>query len=214
MILVTQKYRDPSRDKEFARCERLNESASVIDHIEAVDGESRRWTFGDLYGLCCEKFSGKLCVIANSDIAFDATYGVKCPPGQLMALTRWEDDSGPRFIGHQYGDQFFSGSQDSWAFIPGTLPRPDVDIPMGWVACDQVIAGWACRNGVRVTNPSLTVRTRHIHASLDRPDRPSVHGYYGYPQITTLDGCTGLVLCHHWPNANGKHEYEWSVCRH
>jgi hypothetical protein len=71
MILVTQKYRDPSRDKEFARCERLNESASVIDHIEAVDGESRRWTFGDLYGLCCEKFSGKLCVIANSDIAFD-----------------------------------------------------------------------------------------------------------------------------------------------
>lgn len=216
LILVTQQYTDPLREKEFARCRFLNESAAEVEQIEIVDGDRHRWTWGELYSLCCEKFSGKLCVIANSDIAFDATRGLHaaCRPRTIVSLNRWEDDSGPRFLGHTSKEgMFFSGTQDAWAFIAGTVPKMECEIPLGVVACDQAVAGWAASSGVRITCPSLTIRTRHIHSSLERPQRPTLYGYFGYPHLTTLDGSTGNILCHHWPSKSGEFSYEWERCR-
>ena len=211
VILINQQYHDPSREKELARCRWLNENAEIIDKIETVDGSERRWTFGELYSLCCQKHHGRLCVIANSDIAFDVTRGLRSAvhPTRLTCLTRWEDDSGPRFIGHQFDDAFFSGSQDAWAFVAGTVPIDDIAVPMGTVGCDQVIAGAAASKGIRVSNPSLTIRTRHVHATKERPDRPSVTGLYGYPHLTTLEGITNRVVGHLWPNSNGEYKYDW-----
>lgn len=209
MILLAQRYSDPRREHEFARVEFLNRSCSEIDHIEHVDGNERRWSWGDLYGLACEKFHGKLVVIANSDIAFDLASGLRCKEGHLVALTRWDDESGPRFVGHQCDERWFSGSQDAWAFVAGSLPRPDIDIPMGWVGMDQLVVGWAVRHGVPVSDPCLSVRTRHIHADNRREDRHVAYGYYGYPQATTLEGVTGNVICHQWPSSQGGAEYDW-----
>lgn len=214
MILVSQWY-DPGsekRRKELQWCRSLNESSSLFDVVDYVDGQSRRWTFGELVSHCVEKYHGKPCVIANTDIAMDGSYGLRsfCKENRLVALTRWESPSGPRFIGQQFDDRFYSGSQDSWAFIAGSLPLVDVEIPMGVVACDNVIAGWAARSGVEVINPAMSVKTMHFHADKDRPERHAISGYYGYPELTTAS-TTGSVLCHQWPTADGRFEYQWEL---
>lgn len=212
MILVTQGY-DPGTDdrrRELARCRRLNESSPLLDEVEYLDGINRVLTFGELVSHCSDKHRGKPCVIANTDIAFHESYGLRSfvKEGRLVSLTRWDSPSGPRFIGHQHEDAYFSGSQDCWAFIAGDLPDVDLEIPMGTVGCDNVIAGWAASSGVQVVNPALCVRTFHIHRDVDRPDRPVLAGFYAYPQITAAS-VTSAVLCHHWPSRDGKLEIVW-----
>lgn len=214
MILVSQWYTpgEEQRRKELQRCRSLNEASGLFDVVEYLDGDSRRWSFGELVNHCNEKYAGKSCVIANTDIALDSSYGLRsfCKENRLVALTRWENPTGPRFIGHQGGDRYFSGSQDSWAFIAGSMPPVDIDIPMGVVACDNVIVGWAVRNGVEVVNPAISVRTMHHHEDKSRPERHSVFGYYGYPELTAST-TTGSVLCHHWPTLDGRYEMEMEI---
>lgn len=212
MILVSQWY-DPGaeeRREELKKARSLNESSSLFDTVEYLDGESRRWSFGEMVSYCNEKYHGKQCVIANTDIALHSSYGLSSflKPNRLVALTRWESLSGPRFIGHQAGDRYFSGSQDTWAFVAGTLPRVDIDIPMGVVACDNVIVGWAVRNGVEVVNPAISLRTMHVHADASRPERHSVFGFYAYPELTS-ESTTGAYMSHHWPSKDGRFEIVW-----
>lgn len=214
MILVSQWY-DPGSDKrrkELKWCRSLNESSSLFDSVEYVDGQSRRWTFGELVTHCAEKYHGKPCVIANTDIVMDQAFGLRwfCKENRLVALTRWESHSGPRFVGHQHEDRFYSGSQDAWAFIAGSLPAVDVEIPMGVVSCDNAIVGWAVRSGVEVINPAMSVKTLHVHADKWRPERHMILGYYGYPELTTAS-TTGAVLCHQWPTEDGRYDYEWEL---
>lgn len=218
MILVSQSYTAGShhRNEELRECRIRNEESGLFDRVEYLDGESRVLSFSELFDHCTSRYRGKWCVIANSDITFGSTsYLLKSlrRDGRLVALTRWEGHSGPRFLGHQYGDGFFSGSQDSWAFVAGSLPRPDSDIPLAVNGCDQVIAGWACDVGCEVVNPSLSIKTTHVHAVDDRTDsRGAMAGLYGYPQITTMR-TTGDVLCHDWPRSDGEWEFEWRLYR-
>jgi hypothetical protein len=211
MILVSQWYEpeDETRKAELAECRRLNEETRLLDAVDYVDGV---WTFGELVDRCHEKYAGKACVVANTDISFESSWGLRslCKPGRLVALTRWENPTGPRFLGHQVDDRFFSGSQDAWAFIAGTIPAVDMNIPLGMVGCDNVIAGWAIKNGVEVINPALSIKTFHHHSSRERPDRPSVFGLYAYPELTTVK-TTGMLLCHEWPTADGRYEYEMGL---
>lgn len=202
MILVTQRYTpsSESRLREISKCKSANEDSGLFSRVEVVDGDSRRWTFGELVELCRERFLGETCVIANSDIVIDETCreaGLVLSRFGLLALTRWESLACPRMLGHVMNDRFFSGTQDSWWFVSGTLPRVDIEIPLGHVGCDQIIVGWAAKRGVSVANPALALRTYHVHEDESRPDRPCLAGYYGYPELTTSEA-TGEVLCHRW----------------
>ena len=212
MILVIQQYEPESADrrKELRRCLSINESSHQIDEIVVLDGSKGRLTFGDMFRVCHERFGGELCVVANSDIAFDATFGLRevCREGRLVCLTRWEDESGPRFIGHQINDRFYSGSQDAWAFIGGSLPQIDFDIWPGIPACEQLLNGWAVLNGIHIVDPSLSVKTRHIHASRVRHYDTTCHGFFAYPQMTTADRLGTSALCHLWPTLDGRYVIE------
>jgi hypothetical protein len=218
MILLSQSYTASSdeRNIELQRCRLHNEELGLFDRVEYLDGRDRTLSFSELYEHCLKKYRGQWCVIANSDITFNTTAymlkGLK-KPGRLVALTRWEDYHGPRFIGHVHGDKFYSGSQDSWAFLSGELAELDETIPLGTIGCDQVIAGWACRNGVEVIDPALSIKTTHVHSINDRPDdRPALNGFFGYPHLTTM-ATTGEVLCHDWPRSDGEWEFEWQLLR-
>lgn len=218
MILVSQSYTPASsqRDEELRGCRLHNEESALFDRVEYIDGSSRVLSFSELYDHCTSKYRGQWCVIANSDIQFGSTaYLLRSlkREGLIVALTRWEDHCGPRFIGRMHGDRFYSGSQDSWAFVAGSIPRPADDIPLGVIGCDQVIVGWACLAGADVIDPALSIKTTHLHAVDDRPeDRPTLTGFYGYPHLTTM-ATSGDVLCHDWPRRDGEWEYEWQLYR-
>ena len=91
-------------------------------------------------------------VIANSDIYFkEAPIAPK--RNQCFALTRYE------------GDVFkdMSDSQDVWIFI-GKINIPAYcDFHLGIRGCDNRIAKELLMIGYDVLNPSLTIKTYHIH---------------------------------------------------
>lgn len=219
MILVSQSYTPASehRKQELKRVRLHNETSGMFDRVEYLDAGDRTISFSELHEHCLTKYRGRWCVIANSDITFNATaYMLKGleKSGRLVCLTRWEDHCGPRFIGQQHEGRFFSGSQDSWAFLAGSLPPLTIDIPLAVIGCDQLIAGWACVGRVEVINPALTIKTSHVHAVDDRPDnRPAASGFFGYPHLTTMH-TTGEVMCHDWPRSDGEWEYEWQLYRY
>jgi hypothetical protein len=219
MILVSQSYTATSdkRNSELLKCRLHNEDSGLFDRVEYLDGRDRTLSFSELLSHCVSKYRGQWCVISNSDITFSSTAymlrGMK-REGRLVALTRWEDFSGPRFVGFMSGDKFFSGTQDSWAFVAGSLPELQVDIPLGVVGCDQLIAGWGVTSGLEVIDPALSIRTTHLHSIEDRPeDRPALSGFFGYPHLTTMNS-SGEVLCHDWPNKDGEWEFDWQLYRY
>jgi len=219
MILVSQSYTPQSehRTRELQKVRLHNETSGLFDRVEYLDAGDRTISFSELHEYCVSKHRGQWCVIANSDITFNATaYMIKglSKAGRLVALTRWDSHYGPRFIGQQHEDKFFSGSQDSWAFLAGSLPPLTIDIPLAVMGCDQVIVGWACMGGIEVINPALTIKTTHVHELDDRPaDRPAASGFFGYPHLTTMH-TSGEVLCHEWPRGDGEWEYEWQLYRY
>ncbi len=202
MILLSQWYEPENEDRrhELRSVRLTNELLGVFEKCVYVDGTSRRWAYGDFFEMAASQFTGKVCVIANTDIFFNDTARIiprVCRRGRLVALTRWESPSSPRMLGHFAGERFFSGSQDSWAFIGGDMTSLGADIPMGRIGCDNAIVGEACLAGLEVVNPSLEVVTLHVHDSRHRGDQSPVYGRYGYPELCTTSS-SGLVLCHDW----------------
>ncbi len=102
-----------------------------------------------------------LSVVANSDIVFDGTLPVELNPSECLALTRWELDSNGNATFNKRTD-----SQDCWVFNS----KPNVDAPfcMGVRGCDNRLAYLLKESGLKVKNPSLTVKTYHVHNNKSR----------------------------------------------
>jgi hypothetical protein len=214
VILLQQRYDspDPARQAELEAARAANASCPAFRHVEAVDGAARRWTFADLFALAAERFSGAVCVIANSDISFDA--GIESlrrmvRPGVLVALTRWDDETAPSMEGRVDPTtwRFYSQSQDAWAFIAGGLPAFPADFRLGMPRCENRLAYEAAAAGVVVFDPALSIRTRHHHATNVRTwtRRDGYDGPLFFPRLTTTE-CTaaeGVVL----DRTRGKREF-------
>jgi hypothetical protein len=93
-------------------------------------------------------------IVANSDIYFQEL--TKYPaPHQVFALTRWE--SNDFFLNR-------NDSQDTWIFN-GNIRMPGYcDFYMGFGGCDNRLAMELSRVGYEVLNPSLTIKTFHLHS--------------------------------------------------
>lgn len=203
MILLSQQY-EPQCERRAAELRSVmeaNVSLAKFRKIEFLDGRSKRLTYGDFFRHAAENLAGEVCVVANSDIQFDATAGLieeACASERLIALTRWESAKSPRMLGHDAKEMHFSGSQDVWAFIGGEMQDIGGDIPLGYIGCDNHLVGQAVRHGYEVANPALSIVTMHVHkAGAVIEDRPPSFGYYGYPELTTM-ASGGLVMCHEW----------------
>lgn len=101
--------------------------------------------------------------IANSDIYFDETIRL-CPrygTNVCLALTRYEvKANGVEFLNRK-------DSQDCWIFR-GKPRGIKGDFVMGIPGCDNAIAWRFEQAGYRVINPSLTIRTYHLHRTNKR----------------------------------------------
>lgn len=172
--------------------------------VPVADG--KRKSFADFFRLAAERFAGEVCVVANADIAFDdslreaAALLGSSPRPLLVALSRWDDPSGPSMEGRVDPARwrFYSHSQDTWMFVAGGLPPFDAGFTLGIPACESRLAHEAFRAGVGVFNPALSVRTWHHHASGTRTWKraDAYRGPLYFPWLTTLEtaSCEGYIL--------------------
>jgi hypothetical protein len=202
MILIHEHYAspDPAREAELREVRGRNAAAGLFERIVPVAG-GRRQTFAELFALAAKAFPGKVCVVANSDIAFDdSLHGAeawlrRCAGPALMALTRWDDPAGPSMEGRVDAARwrFFSHSQDTWLFRAGDMPPFEAGFRLGIPACENRLAFEAHAAGVTIFNPALSVRTWHHHASAVRSWKlaDAYRGPLYFPRLTTLEAPAG-----------------------
>jgi len=210
MILLSQWYepKEPARLAELKSARAANESSGIFDEVVYLDGTSKILSYADFFVEAERRFRGQPCVVANTDIAFDETAMIIpeiCRDGRIIALTAWDTPASPKMLGHALAElaRFFSGTQDSWAFIAGGLDGLDSDIPLNTVGCENLLLGRAVRAGFEVFDPAMDVKTWHHHESLIRNHGEvflpaDQENYYAYPELTTLIG-TGLAAAHRMP---------------
>lgn len=100
-------------------------------------------------------------IICNSDIFFDETISLttKMSYNDAWALCRWE-------WYHDDNIKFFTrpDSQDTWIF-KGKIKDMISDFTLGLRGCDNRIAHEIQQAGYNISNPSLSVKTYHVHNS-------------------------------------------------
>lgn len=104
-------------------------------------------------------------IIANTDIIFDETIKLADNMGvnDCYALSRWELK--PDYTKHLTQIQVFGDSQDSWIFKGKIKPMEYCDFPIGTRGCDNRIAYEIQKAGYKITNPSKSIHTWHLHNS-------------------------------------------------
>lgn len=104
-------------------------------------------------------------IIANSDIFFDDTIlnVNKLKQDECFALSRWEigKDGLPNHVQVQVrGD-----SNDTWCFRGNIKHIEYCDFTLGKAGCDNRIAYEIQKAGYKISNPSKTIKTWHLHNS-------------------------------------------------
>lgn len=201
MELLVGFYQDKSRARtaEFVECVRRNTDNPHIDRVTVfleddvrsadvlglhpdfshskitVIPHGARLTFVYLFEYANAHLAGKSVAIANADIFFDETLALlndAIPQRSMLCLSRWDERSdGSR----KHYDRPYS--QDAWIFV-APVPPIAADFFLGIPGCDNRLAYEAERAGLTVTNPSRSVRARHLHLS----------GVHHYTLQDTLDG--------------------------
>ena len=185
---------DPKRRKELDQCLQKNAQSGVFASIhlflENLPSppiqhpivETRpvfsRPRYSDYFAWINEVVgSDDLCFVANTDIYFDESIqlldslveGMRC-----AALSRWEPGEGGRYQVRERGD-----SQDTWVFRGPIRESLRGDFPVGVRFCDNKIAWEIKEAGYEVSNPSLSIRSYHLHQSSLRSydsTQPPEHG--------------------------------------
>lgn len=195
---------NPVRTEEFVECVRRNAAHPHIDSITLfledqlpadkirscfpaladpkvrLIEHGRRLTYEQAFEYANRKLAGAGVIVANADIFFDETLGLTDEvslEGKMLCLSRWDEglDGTPRHFDCAH-------SQDAWIF-ESPLPHIASDFPLGKPGCDNRLACEAQRAGLAVTNPSRTLRARHLHQSAVRR----------YAESERLRGPTRLV---------------------
>jgi hypothetical protein len=110
-----------------------------------------------------------ISIIANADIYFDEQLELfthwALPASTVFMLARWDvDASGQSIL------QYRNESQDTWIFR-GRVRQFTSDFPAGVPRCDNRLAYELVKAGFKVLNPSMSIRTHHLHSGPARSYR-------------------------------------------
>jgi hypothetical protein len=151
-------YEHPTRQHEIDYC--LAENRKVFDQVVIVYD---RPTFAELFRIT-ERHPASINCFCNSDIYFKKETihllnGIKAD--ECYALTRYNLINGK--------EVFFNrrDSFDSYIFR-GVIKKINADFTSGKWGCDNRLAYEIKQAGYTVRNPSLDIRTVHVHAVDDR----------------------------------------------
>ena len=131
----------------------------------------KRPTYNDFFDFAKKYFSQRdnINIICNSDIIvcqdsmiYLSNY-LTCD-NRALALSRWQVSD---IENYQINSSLFnrSDSQDTWIFQGGINQIEGADFTMGVAGCDNSIAYLLENAGYDVINPSMTIKTYHIHLS-------------------------------------------------
>lgn len=102
-------------------------------------------------------------IIANSDIYFEYINSdnfIRLTHNDCLALSRW--DVQPDGSAVHYNN---SGSQDTWIFRGAIKMVEGANFTQGIPGCENKLAYLLQQAGYTVTNPSLSIKTYHLHNS-------------------------------------------------
>jgi hypothetical protein len=163
---------DAQRNDEYAKCLNNNLENLAIHKIHLFVEDSskppkehpklrviqagRRVLFQDFFLYATYACPGEVCVISNSDIYFDATLTLaeNIPGKTLYCVSRYDD-------GYLVGNG--NVSQDSWIFKAPLAPFKS-DWELGRFGSDNRLVAEAKNVGIKVFNPSKSIRSYHVHA--------------------------------------------------
>ena len=146
----------------------IEEDDFIIKNKINIKKINKRPTFDDFFNIINRTTSkDEINIIANGDIYFDETLNRINEinlHNYCLALTRWDvwDDRRKRLTE-------ISGSQDSWIF-KGKIKKVIGDFPIGVPGCDNRIAYEINKSGYIVINPSISIKSYHLHKSRHRPN--------------------------------------------
>lgn len=220
--LLVPYYQDPDlgRSRELAECLEFNAGNAHLDSVHVLlEGRcrggahfkgrklelfplGRRALYLDLFQYAAEQLpAGAWIVAANADIALDHSIGrLRDLDGDKAAalficLTRYEP--GPVLYWQA------EHSQDTWAWI-NPLPRLFGDHLLGPLGSENLLARQAHEAGLTLFNPSLTIKTRHVHQSnVRRRGTGGVpwryKGDYAFPIPQTIEQVPKGPRLYRWP---------------
>ena len=209
VVLYTTYYRSQSdeRQAELNFCLEKNMLCSGIERVVVIcEGgikpaaesphcllmhRKQRQTYRDIFNIADVVNPDGINIFINSDIFLTSEtieeIKKRIPPysKNVLALTRWNwHDGNPEMNqGHD--------SQDTWAWFGKMNEKVKADFLFGKPGCDNAIAQ-RLQMYYKVLNPSLSVKTYHVHASGERvyamtgPQREAetIQPPYFFPSIT------------------------------
>jgi hypothetical protein len=149
---------NPLRQAEIDLCFSKNFSNPLLNVVVLNSQERLKYT--DYFRVINQYSSGSdINIIANSDIFFDNTISltVNMTYKSIYALSRWDwspDGSSKHFNRKD--------SQDCW-IVKGPITDVNGEFFLGYRGCDNRIAHEFTQAGYQVSNPSLTIKTYHVH---------------------------------------------------
>lgn len=162
MIRLLQNFyfdSNTDRQKEIEECFYNNSSLSEIDSFVPIYS-SYRLTFQDFFNRINKLTSeNDINIIANSDIYFDSTIKLseKIKTTECYALSRWEVQL------NNVTEHFARpDSQDAWIFR-GPIKNISADFFLGYRGCDNRLAYEIQKSGLKISNPSLSIKSYHLH---------------------------------------------------
>lgn len=146
-------YESPTRQHEIDYC--LEQNKKVFDNVIILEG---RPTFKGLFKLT-DLYPSDVNCFCNSDIYFKAeTIHLlnTIKENECYALTRYDLKDGK--------DIFFGrrDSQDAWIFR-GVIKPINADFKPGMWGADNRLAYEIKKAGYKISNPSLDIKTIHVH---------------------------------------------------
>lgn len=198
---------DLFRSRELLDCLMLNVECNVIDRIYVLVENMKeiplkasklvllpvnsRPTYNDFFKeINSRTADNDINIIANTDLFFKDDLNIIKQlnlKNTCLALTRWDisQSSDPEFLGRV-------DSQDAWIF-KGKIQGVAGDFYLGSLGCDNKIAYEIKQAGYKLLNPSLTVKSYHLHLSQHRPGLSAytsapLPGPYLYIPISTHHG--------------------------
>ena len=147
-------YQDESVQRQFEIDACLKKNREIFDNVILVPG---RPTFAELFELT-KDYPDDINCFCNSDIYFtDISMMPVLMEDECWALTRWEAKEG------MYKFHSRLDSQDSWVF-KGVVKPVKADFRQGLWGTDNRLAYELKKAGYIIKNPSLTIKTIHLHA--------------------------------------------------
>ena len=161
-------YEDKDRQKEIDYC--LEKNKLAFDNVIIVKG---RPTFNELFALT-KDYPNDINIFCNSDICF---LNIDLLPlieaNECWALTRYEPT----------GFYNRADSQDAWIFR-GVVKNIDANFTMGKWGCDNRLAFEIQKAGYKISNPSLSIKTMHLHAVDNRNHKRTPENTIPPPYLT------------------------------